>query len=58
MTLDLPESFDPQSPEWKKKRYSYYPNIGDQLDDLYKQGAFSAEMTAKIKAVKDTFPKE
>ena len=34
-----------------------YPDIGDQLDDLYKKGAFSTEMTAKIKAVKDSYPK-
>tara|TARA_B100001113_G_C21069635_1_gene604978 strand:+ start:276 stop:677 length:402 start_codon:yes stop_codon:yes gene_type:complete len=34
-----------------------YPYIGDQLDDLYKQGAFSSDMTAKIKAVKDKHPK-
>ena len=34
-----------------------YPSMGDQLDDLYKNGAFSAEMTAKIKAVKEKYPK-
>jgi len=34
-----------------------YPYIGDQLDDLYKQGVFSSDMTAKIKAVKDKHPK-
>ena len=39
------------------KRRVEYPNIGDQLDDLYKKGAFSDEMTAKIKAVKDKYPK-
>ena len=31
--------------------------MGDQLDDLYKKGAFSDEMAAKIKAVKDKYPK-
>ena len=35
-----------------------YPPMGDQLDDLYKAGAFSSDMTAKIKAVKDKYPKE
>ena len=35
-----------------------YPPITDQLDDLYKAGAFSADMTATIKAVKDKYPKE
>lgn len=34
-----------------------YPDIGDQLDDLYHKGAFSDEMTAKLKAVKDKYPK-
>lgn len=34
-----------------------YPELGEQLDDLYKSGAFSAEMTAKIKKVKDDNPK-
>ena len=34
-----------------------YPNIGDQLDDLYHKGAFSDEMAAKLKAVKDANPK-
>ena len=41
----------------QEKRRPKYPDIGDQLDDLYKQGAFSADMTAKIKAVKDKYPK-
>ena len=35
----------------------HYPDIGDQLDDLYHKGAFSDEMTAKLKAVKDKYPK-
>ena len=39
------------------KRRAQYPDIGDQLDDLYKKGAFSADMTAKIKKVKDDNPK-
>ena len=38
-------------------RKSQYPEIGDQLDDLYKKGAFSADMAAKIKKVKDDNPK-
>jgi len=42
---------------YKATRKSQYPEIGDQLDDLYKQGAFSADMTAKIKKVKDDNPK-
>ena len=48
--------------EWKAIKYrdesrSRYPDIGDQLDDLYKKGAFSTERAAKIKAVKDAHPK-
>lgn len=32
--------------------------IGNRLDDLFKAGAFSTEMTATIQAVKDKYPKE
>ena len=43
---------------YQRSRQPEYPAIGDQLDDLYKAGAFSDDMTAKIKAVKDKYPKE
>ena len=43
--------------QYKIEREGQYPDIGDQLDDLYKQGAFSDEMAAKIKKVKDDNPK-
>ena len=42
---------------YARARKPLYPDIGDQLDDLYKQGAFSADMAAKIKKVKDDNPK-
>ena len=42
---------------YQRSRKPEYPAIGDQLDDLYKAGAFSDDMTAKIKAVKDKYPK-
>lgn len=42
---------------YRGERSLKYPNIGDQLDDLYHKGAFSDEMAAKIKAVKDAHPK-
>jgi len=42
----------------KFQRKGEYPDIGDQLDDLFKAGAFSTEMTATIQAVKDKYPKE
>ena len=56
-------TFDPAVVEAEAKlvyrfhRKDAYPDIGDQLDDLYKKGAFSTEMTAQIKAVKDKYPK-
>lgn len=34
-----------------------YPSIGDQLDALYHAGVFPEDMAAKIKAVKDKYPK-
>ena len=42
---------------YRGTRKQQYPEIGDQLDDLYKQGAFSADMAAKLKKVKDDNPK-
>ena len=43
--------------KYKDDRRRAYPEIGDQLDDLYKKGAFSTEMIAKLKKVKDDNPK-
>ena len=43
--------------EYARTRKPKYPDIGDQLDDLYHKGAFSDEMAVKIKAVKDAHPK-
>ena len=43
--------------EYARNRQPLYPDIGDQLDDLYHKGAFSAEMIAKLKKVKDDNPK-
>ena len=43
--------------DYQLKRLKEYPDIGDQLDDLYAKGAFSDEMSPKIKAVKDKYPK-
>ena len=39
------------------RRDSVYPPIGDQLDDLFRQGAFSPEMAATLHAVKAQYPK-
>ena len=43
--------------QYARNRTTKYPDIGDQLDDLFKAGAFSDDMTAKIQAVKDKYPK-
>ena len=43
--------------EYARTRQPLYPDVGDQLDDLYHAGAFSASMTAKLKKVKDDNPK-
>ena len=51
----LEAEYDAQ--EYARNRKPEYPDIGDQLDDLYHKGAFSDEMAAKIKAVKDAHPK-
>ena len=39
------------------RRDRIYPPIGDQLDDLFRQGAFSPEMAAQLQAVKTAHPK-
>ena len=43
--------------EYQRNRKPEYPSIGDQLDALFKAGAFPDDMAAKIKAVKDKYPK-
>lgn len=42
---------------YKEKRKAEYPSIGDQLDALYHSGAFPEEMAAKIREVKEKYPK-
>ena len=54
-TTELQAEYDAQ--KYARTRKPLYPDIGDQLDDLYKKGAFSDEMAAKIKKVKDDNPK-
>ena len=51
----LKAEYDSQA--YARARKPLYPDIGDQLDDLYHKGAFSADMAAKIKKVKDDNPK-
>tara|TARA_Y100001951_G_C11233077_1_gene235812 strand:- start:257 stop:556 length:300 start_codon:yes stop_codon:yes gene_type:complete len=52
---ELEAEWDAQA--YARARQPLYPEIGDQLDDLYHKGAFSDEMSAKIKKVKDDNPK-
>jgi hypothetical protein len=51
----LQEEYDAK--EYARKRAVEYPPIGDQLDALFKAGAFPADMAALIQAVKDKYPK-
>ena len=60
---------DAEEAEFKKEQEEYlkvkyrddrkraYPEIGDQLDDLFKQGAFSKDMSDKLQQVKTDNPK-
>ncbi len=43
--------------QYKEDRRMDYPDIGDQLDDLFKQGVFSKEMSDKLQQVKTDHPK-
>ena len=52
----LQDEYDAQA--YARARQPLYPDIGDQLDDLYHKGALSTEMAAKIKKVKDDNPKQ
>lgn len=50
---------EPQPAEktYAQKRADEYPSMGDQLDALFKAGAFPTDMAAKIQAIKDKYPK-
>ena len=50
-----PEEVDPRT--YAQLREAKYPKMGDQLDALYHAGVFPDEMAAKLKAIKDQFPK-
>ena len=57
-TLHTQEYKDAQALiQYKEDRRAEYPNIGDQLDDLYHAAVISADMIAKLKKVKDDNPK-
>ena len=52
------ELIEREKVRYKIQRSNEYPEIGDQLDDLYHAGMFSAEMSAQLKAIKDKYPKK
>ena len=52
----LKTQFD--SLNYAQKRSNEYPSITDQLDALYHAGMFPSDMAARIKAVKDKYPKK
>lgn len=42
---------------YAQKRATEYPKIGDQLDALFHAGILPKELTDKIQAIKDKYPK-
>jgi hypothetical protein len=48
----------PPEPTYEELRRGEYPDIGDQLDALFHEGVFPADMAAKLQAVKYKYPKE
>ena len=46
-----------EATKYRNERANQYPPIGDQLDALFKAGAFPEDMAAQIQAVKDANPK-
>lgn len=54
--VELQADYDAK--EYQRKRQPEYPSIGDQLDALFKAGAFPDDMAAKIQAIKDKYPKD
>ena len=43
--------------DYRESRRRAYPKIEDQLDALWKGGAEEAAMRARIKGIKDKYPK-
>lgn len=55
-TKEVPLNESAQA-SYSEKRKEEYPDVGEQLDDLFKQGFFSEAMTARIQAVKERYAK-
>ena len=51
----LQTAWDLENDSYKSKRRAEYPNIEDQLDDIYHNGVAGWKTT--IKAIKDKYPK-
>jgi len=51
----LQAAWDLENDSYKSKRRAEYPNIKDQLDDIYHNGIDGWKAT--IKAIKDKYPK-
>lgn len=51
----LQQAYDWQ--EYQRNRAREYPSIQEQLDALYHAGVFPAEMAARIRAVKEKYPR-
>ena len=51
----LQAAWDLENDSYKSKRRAEYPNIEDQLDDIYHNGIDGWKAT--IKAIKDKYPK-
>lgn len=43
--------------DYAKRRKDEYPNLGDQLDAIWKGGDAAETMRQKVLAVKEKFPK-
>lgn len=56
-TAHAAEQAEAARTKYQRDRAAEYPSIGDQLDALFKAGAFPADMAAAIQAVKDKYPK-
>mgnify|MGYP007004387251 CR=1 FL=1 len=55
--VELAKQAELATTQYQRDRAKEYPPIGDQLDALFKAGAFPADMAATLQAVKDKYPK-
>jgi len=60
--LEIEAELARMTAEWEENEYARqrvlaYPPIGDQLDALFHAGVFPDDMAARLRAVKDEYPK-